>query len=194
MLYIVFEGDNGTGKTTQIGRVLGLLIKIFQEKQDLLKHDITIHKFHEGDTAHQVYDNWYAKVLDYARDRAVMQHRIHPEYSQNITLSDRSYYTSLVYQGRDDKIDIEYIRMVNQFAIEPDIIILLSNNDESEIYKRYCNVLPLGKVWIFNTEVNDISSTTKDIVDIILFEWLMKYRDCDLEEAFNLSEEIIEEY
>lgn len=191
-MYIVFEGDNGVGKSTQLGRVKGMLEKAFNTSPlDDIK--MRVNMFHEGDTVGGNYDNWYEKVLNYARDRAGLQSQINPIYSHYITLADRSYYSSIVYQGRDDKPSIEYIRMVNKFVIEPDLIILLAKDTESEIYNRYINTLPFGTTWIVNTSHYNIDGTTKEITRCILYKWINEYLNYDLETTWNIINDVLKE-
>lgn len=189
MLYIVFEGDNGVGKSTQLGRVKGKLDELFGRMKIKVRPQINI--FHEGETCKEHYDNWYECVLDYARDRASLQHLIKSQSYSDITIADRSYYSSLVYQGKSDPILQGYIRAVNQFATEPDIIFLLTNNPESENYKHYLKVLPYGSTFPINTKAQ-INLTTNEIITFIVYNWLVEYLDYEHEEAFTMAQKHIE--
>ena len=198
ILYIVFEGDNGTGKSTQLGRVKGSLDKIFKNSNDILESisDVKGYKqphiniFHEGDTCKKSHDNWYATVFDYALDRVNTQHLIEEKYFPDITIADRSYYSSIVYQGDGDKPNMDYVRLVNTFAIEPEVIFLFTNNDNSPIFNEYKNVLPAGKTYIIDTSDDSIEKTTSHIVEIILFLWLKEYKQLPVDDVIKTMKQI----
>lgn len=169
-MYVVFEGTNGVGKSTQLPLVISLLNKYFKEYGE----DIKINSYHEGDTCKKEYDNFYEEVLDYARDRAKCQKMTFGEGFASITIADRSYYSSLVYQGYGD---INYIRNVNKFVEEPELIFLFENNAYDYNTKLYLDILPYSKTTPIHTKYQPIEKTTSVIADTIFLYWLDEYSD-----------------
>ena len=138
-MYIIFEGANKVGKSTQIPLIKEKLLELFNKYGKY----ICINSFHEGDNVTE-YETKTEAILKYALDRLSTQSKIYGTDSRNITLADRSIYSSLVYNSTD-KQDELYIRTVNKFAKEPDYIIYLTNHQNEELDKRYREVLPIGK-------------------------------------------------
>lgn len=200
-MYVVLEGENGVGKSTQLGRVKGKLDKMFEHYD---KQKVHINILHEGDTVSDKHENWVEEVLDYARDRARLYHFIKDTDCTDITISDRSYYSSLAYQGKQDLERLAFIHNVNQYAAEPDLIIFLNKIHErlsagkssGEINDRYYEVLPMSTISI---QRQSIEKTTSMIADTIFFKWLYMY-DPEymnimgmLDETINCLEKIKEE-
>lgn len=188
-MYIVFEGSNNVGKSTQLTRVKELLTDYFNEYP---KSKPKINIFHEGDTCKKHYDNWYESVLDYARDRAHLQHQIKGSEYADITISDRSFYSSLVYQGKGDKDQMEYIRTVNRFAEEPDLVIFFRNMEDPDREYLYLNVIPYEQINFIDTDEYSIDETQYSISSLIFLNWLMTYDNMDGEMAYDVTVEIEE--
>lgn len=185
-MYVVLEGSNNVGKSTVLPRVKHLLKEYFNEYD---KENVTINIFHEGDTCSEHHNNFYEAVLDYARDRAKLQQDIWGNEYVNITISDRSYYSSLVYQGKGNREQITYVRTVNQFAKEPCLIFYLWNDNDNRLHNLYEDVLPFGRVWHMWTKVKDVESTVEEIAEIIFLRWLEMYTDLsDEEQAHELRD------
>lgn len=180
-MYIVFEGVNGVGKSTLIPKVIDRLNELFEDAGK----NVLINYFHEGDSVNNEYEyltfECIRKVLDYARDRAGLQRLIQPSYSKNITIGDRSYYSSLVYQG--DTVEPSYIREVNSFATEPDMIFLLCHQPSNlpkykhALQNRYLNYVPYGKTMLIFTDLKTIEETVEDISQEILIAWVKMFDD-----------------
>lgn len=184
-MYVVFEGSNNVGKSTQLGRVKGVLTEYFKEYQKETPH---INIYHEGDTCkNKTYQNWYEEVLDYARDRASLQHQIKGSEYTYITISDRSFYSSLVYQGQGDKERMEYIRTVNRFAEEPDLVIFFKNMEDPDREYLYQNVIPYEQLRFIDTDEFSIDETQYNIATVIFVNWLMMYGELDYEKALEVS-------
>ena len=191
-VYVVFEGSNNTGKSTQLHRVKETLKQLFEKYG---KENPTINVFHEGDSCKGSYDNWYEEVLDYARDRASTQHLIKGTEYSSITISDRSFYSSLVYQGKGDKEKIEYIRTVNRFAEEPDLVIFFKNMEDPDREYLYGNLIPYEQINFMETDEYSIEESQNIASTIIFLNWLMMYSEMDYESAYettaNLQKEIL---
>ena len=178
-MYIIFEGNNNTGKSTQLKRVTVKLREEFKQ----IDPTVQINTFHEGDTCkNKTYASIVEEILDYARDRMTTQHLIQDTTSKHITISDRSYYSSLVYQGGGDKEMTEYIRMVNRYVMEPDMIFLFHHGDylgDCGVQDLYCEVLPMATGHSFvieeDTFFDDVDVTTGHIVESILDVWRVLY-------------------
>lgn len=119
-MYIVFEGIDGAGKSTFIKEVAEFLkdewlkVEVVREPSQLFEESLESRDY-------LIYneDTWLA--LAYAIDRLEIQDDIQT-YLENdhIVLSDRSYISSLVYQE-----DTDFVREVNSYAIQPDLVIFL---------------------------------------------------------------------
>jgi len=131
-LFIVFEGGEGTGKTTAIDEIYNWIIE----------NDFKCIKTREpggikiSEQIRQVILNTENKTMD-ARTEALLyaaarrQHLIEkviPALEEgSIVLCDRFIYSSLAYQGYARKLGIEEVMSINKFAIGeymPDLSIL----------------------------------------------------------------------
>ena len=96
--------------------------------------------------------------------------------------SDRSYYSSLVYQGNGDGEMMDYIRVVNRYVKEPDLFFLFHDGSYFEpmsVSGLYCRVLPQatgqGFVVDGDTCYNDVCETTGHIGRTVLDVWRRMY-------------------
>lgn len=166
MVYIVFEGIDGSGKTTQIPLVEKELKKYVDTSIHILKET-------EIESVHPVID-----TLNYARQRGELLPSNIVE-CDDIFLCDRSYFSSLAYQGMSREM-LAYVRQVNSFVPKPDIIIYLDHEPKrkdydtleethymSKVYANYSNVIPIKSLCL-DTRVLSIKETTSLIVDHIL--------------------------
>jgi len=140
--YIVLEGDEGSGKTTQLERVsrrlraLGHPVKVVREPggdpfaerlRDLLKHaDFPISPV--------------AETLAFSAARANMIAQVVKPHLDSGTwvLSDRSFLSTLVYQGRGKGLESPEFRKVVKYAVtdaRPDLIIVI-NISLAESHRR----------------------------------------------------------
>lgn len=141
-LFIVFEGPDRSGKTTQIN----LLAKYLREKKQkfLLTREPGGCKLSEKireillDPKNTITP--MAELLLYEAARA--QHtaeKILPALRKGeIVISDRFFLATLAYQGYGRKIDLNQVRRLNSIAalgIKPNITFLFTMPD-SEFYKR----------------------------------------------------------
>lgn len=166
MVYIVFEGIDGSGKTTQIPLVEKELKKCVDTPIRILKET-------EIESVNPVID-----VLNYARQRKELL-PVDIVESDVIFLCDRSHFSSLAYQGMSKEM-LEYVRQVNSFVPMPDVIIYLDHKPKrkdydtlakthhmSRVYANYSNVIPIKSLCL-DTRVLSIGETTFLIVDHIL--------------------------
>ncbi len=139
-MYIVLEGIDGAGKSTQTKLLQEHLEKegyqvetvVEPTKSDIGKLIRVQLKNEEStqDTNQQIL------ALLFAADRLTLKDKI-LEVTDDKTrfiLSDRSFYSSIAYQDNPN-IDLQWIRKVNYYTPQPDMMILL-DLDEDEAIKR----------------------------------------------------------
>jgi dTMP kinase len=135
-MYITLEGIDGSGKSTQILMLAewlkssGFSVKIIKEPTDSLV-GVLIRKMLRNPSATQANIQRTLALL-FAADRTLLIEKIlKEEENGRIVLSDRSFYSSLAYQEGD-----EWIKQVNKYALEPDLVILLDL--ETEMALKRC--------------------------------------------------------
>ena len=124
-MYIVLEGIDGAGKSTQIKNLKtwlednGLKVETIVEPSDsdvgkLIREILT--------RSDATSDNVQKTLgLLFAADRLLLMNRIEKLESENVVvISDRSFYSSLSYQSPQD-----WIKELNKFAKIPDMVLLL---------------------------------------------------------------------
>ncbi|WP_298500164.1 dTMP kinase [uncultured Methanobrevibacter sp.] len=121
-MYIVFEGIDGAGKSTQI-RMLkewleanGFRVETLVEPTDSevgkLIRKLLQHPDAKSDNFQKIFG------LLFAADRMMIMDKLEDE--SKIIISDRSFISSLAYQSPMDWIDV-----LNKYAKRPDLLILL---------------------------------------------------------------------
>ncbi len=124
-MYIVFEGIDGAGKSTQIKMLKewlesnGLRVETIVEPTDLEVGKL-IRKFL---TRSDATSDTMQKTLGllFAADRLILMDKIEQLEKDNVVvISDRSFYSSLSYQDPKD-----WIKEINKFAKIPDLVLLL---------------------------------------------------------------------
>ena len=121
-MYIVFEGIDGAGKSTQIqllkewieanGYNVETLVEPTESKIGNL-----IHEFLESPDANSQRAQQTLSLL-FAADRISLMDKLEDE--SKVFISDRSFISSLAYQG-----DSEWVGILNKYAKKPDLLILL---------------------------------------------------------------------
>lgn len=175
-MYIIFEGVDNTGKSTQIKLVKERLDIIFKDKG----YDIPVIPIAEPELEDVVDENDSVElVLRFALQRRLLHNKYPPHYflesNQTIILSDRSWYSSLSYQNEvNNELDSHYIETVNSFVSKPALIFYFDKktyeDSLSDVKKKYLNVLPLSTVYV-NTEELSIADTTNFISGKIIERW-----------------------
>lgn len=133
-MYIVFEGVDGSGKTTMWNRVAGWLKENGEgavgtyEPQESFDDYL---KFYLGKSLDEISNLSAPSALHYALERLTIKQDIKEALDEGeVVLSDRSYISSMVYQD-----DIDFVKEVNKYALKPDLVIFL-DVDAEVAYER----------------------------------------------------------
>ncbi|WP_458455241.1 dTMP kinase [Methanobrevibacter sp.] len=129
-MYIVFEGIDGSGKSTQIqllkewleanGFDVETLVEPTDSEVGKLIRKLLQHPDAMSDKLQKVL------ALLFAADRMLIMDRLEDE--SKVFISDRSYISSLVYQK-----PAEWVEILNKYAKKPDLLILLDLDVEKSV-------------------------------------------------------------
>jgi dTMP kinase len=125
--FIVFEGVDGSGKSTQIEL---LSMKLRDQGIDHVierePSDGTIGRFIRNYAeAGDRYLQPESEALLFTADRFEHSRRIEQTLEQGITVvCDRYYHSTLAYQGAAG-VDVAWLRDLQKFALKPDLVLLL---------------------------------------------------------------------
>lgn len=132
-MYICLEGIDGSGKSTQLKSLgnwledCGLTIKRIREPTDSPVGLLIRKMLQKPDAPDESFQRTLA--LLFAADRTILMDTICKEEKMNhVILSDRSFYSSLAYQNSE-----EWIAQINQYALKPDLVILLDLDTETAL-------------------------------------------------------------
>lgn len=123
-MYICFEGIDGSGKTTHSVltaewlRENGYRVFTVREPTDSRIGGLIREMLSSPDA--RTPDGQRILALLFAADRLTLRSKIEGEWSGSVVVSDRCYYSSMVYQE-----PAEWVSEINRFAPQPDIVILL---------------------------------------------------------------------
>ncbi len=132
-MYICLEGIDGSGKTTQIELIVKWLdecglevLRVFEPTDSPAGR--LIRELLQNPNA--TSDNFQKTLaLLFAADRVMLMEKIkEEEKTGRIVLSDRCFYSSMVYQNGTD-----WIAEINKFAKKPDIVLLMDIDPETAI-------------------------------------------------------------
>jgi dTMP kinase len=132
-MYICLEGIDGSGKTTQIELIVKWLdecglevLRVFEPTDSPAGR--LIRELLQNPNA--TSDNFQKTLaLLFAADRVMLMEKIiEEEKAGRIVLSDRCFYSSMVYQNGTD-----WIAEINKFAKKPDIVLLMDIDPETAI-------------------------------------------------------------
>lgn len=173
-MYVVFEGIDGSGKTTQIPLVKEILVD-WKINRDLYK--LTILEMVESEIGDSELETDFPNqelVFKYALQRLKNQSLIESNLN-NIILSDRSYISSMAYQGLVD--NTEWVMEVNQYMKEPDLVVLLKTKPDTpyleQVQQNYESIMEqYGFTYItINTSDTTVSETAFKIFKEISSMW-----------------------
>jgi len=141
-LFVVFEGLDGSGKSTQVKILLDKLISDNYQVLPLREPGST----EIGEKILNILDSKQEltpimEFLLFSISRsAVVNEKIKPALETNkIVLCDRYFYSSIAYQGAGRNLDKEYIDFTNQLIIDktiPDIVFYLDLTWEEKINRK----------------------------------------------------------
>lgn len=199
--FIVFEGGDGSGKSTTLEKIYDFLaengieciktrepggIKISEDIREIIL-----------DTKNTEMDRKTEALLYAAARRQHLVERVIPELEKGkIVLCDRFVYSSLAYQGYARGIDVEEIFQINKFAIGeymPDINIFFDISPEvglSRIEKnkdREVNRLDLEKIDFHNR----VREGYYKLVEANRDEFVIINAEKSIDEVFNETKNII---
>ncbi len=124
-MYIVLEGIDGAGKSTQIKMLKewlesnGLRVETIVEPTDLEVGKLIRKLLTRSDATSDTMQKTLG--LLFAADRLILMDKIEQlEKDNTVVISDRSFYSSLSYQDPQD-----WIKEINKFAKIPDLVLLL---------------------------------------------------------------------
>ena len=132
-MYICLEGIDGSGKTTQMELIVKWLeecgldvLRVFEPTDSPAGR--LIRELLQNPNA--TSDNFQKTLaLLFAADRIMLMEKIkEEEMTGRIVLSDRCFYSSMVYQNGTD-----WIAEINKFAKKPDIVLLMDIDPETAI-------------------------------------------------------------
>lgn len=136
-MYICLEGIDGSGKSTQIGLLkkwlkdIGQNVKIVREPTGSDVGVLIRKMLRSKKATEENFQNTLA--LLFAADRTILMEDItEAESTGEIIISDRCFYSSMVYQNNAD-----WISEINKHVKKPDITILLDLETETAL--RRCD-------------------------------------------------------
>jgi dTMP kinase len=149
--YIVIEGNDGTGKSTQV-ELLARYLSEFGHETVITEEPGSVDL--EKSTPIANYLRSVIKNGNLARDaeinlalfssarRELWQHKILPALTRGaVVLSARNYFSTLAYQGRGEGLDEQHIIDITKLFthdryISPDLMLVLTLEDEAERTNR----------------------------------------------------------
>ena len=149
--YIVIEGNDGTGKTTQLELLakylssLGRRVEVIEEpgSDDPAKSTPVANYLRQLIKDSQLERSAEINLaLFSAARRELWQHKISPALDSGTTvLSSRNFISTLAYQGYGEGLDVTHVRQVTELFtseryVSPDYTIILALDDEAERIRR----------------------------------------------------------
>ncbi len=130
-MYIALEGGDGAGKTTVAARLVEMLeargdtvVAVREPGGTSLGEEIRRLLLHSSEMT-----PWAEALLFAAQRSQLAVEVIGPALDRGeVVVSDRSYYSSLAYQGGGRSLDMGTVRLINEAALEgvvPDLVAVL---------------------------------------------------------------------
>jgi dTMP kinase len=147
-LYIVFEGGEGCGKGTQLQilaellelKYPGQIVRTREPGGTLFAETIREIIFHKGIYKDMKFEaEVEARLFALARYNSLREVVEPALVKGKIVLSDRSFYSSLVYQGIARDLGMKHVWNLNEEAvgdIKPDVILLLDIHPEIGLARK----------------------------------------------------------
>lgn len=202
--FIVFEGGEGSGKSTMIELIYNFLIEkgvecIKTREPGGIKISEDIRNI-ILDTKNTSMDSKTEALLYAAARRQHLVEKVIPELEMGkIVLCDRFIYSSLAYQGYARGIGVDDIFLINKFAIEeymPDLNLLFDLSPEVGLDRinknkdREVNRLDLEKIDFHNRVREGYINLAKENND----KFIIINAEKTLNEVFEETKDIILEY
>jgi dTMP kinase len=179
--YIVFEGGEGSGKSTQAK----LLYEYLTEKNISCILTKEPGGTKEGQKIRQILIDKesvlspFSELFLFLADRVESYHKIiKPNLEQGkIIIKDRSRFSTEAHQGAAGKIDMEIIRKLNKistFNINPDLLIIIDINSEEGLKKEEDSNRFAAKGLEYHQKVNQFYRKLAEKLD---FAVLIKYEE-----------------
>ncbi|HUO61848.1 MAG TPA: dTMP kinase [Candidatus Bathyarchaeia archaeon] len=179
--YVVIEGHDGTGKTTQVPKIRDRLaahgiasIEIHEPAKDPTKDGIK-DEVEIADAIRALIKNGSLErdgitnlfLFNVARHETWRQKAMPALKMDKWVVSARNYYSTLAYQGYGEGIDLDLIysqvaTATDQQYMNPDIAILLDLDDEEERLRRIENRGPLENPDTFESKSGDFQARVKN--------------------------------
>lgn len=174
--YVVIEGHDGTGKTTQIDRI----------REKLSEHSITSIELHEpageeqenvlmADALRKIIKNGSLQrdpltnlfLFSAARRELWLQSALPALKRGEWVVAARNYYSTLAYQGYGEGLDLDVIHSMTKQAtderyMQPDVAIILDLDDENERQKRIESRGSLQNPDTFESKGKDFQQNVKN--------------------------------
>lgn len=140
--YVVIEGHDGTGKSTQVGLIRQKLLVCgidsieFHEPAGTLTADAIRNVIKNGSLERDAMTNL---LLFSAARHEIWNKRALPALQKGKwVVAARNYYSTLAYQGYGEGLDLDLIEMITRQATDekymnPDIAIILDVNEKSRV-------------------------------------------------------------
>lgn len=184
--YIVIEGTDGTGKSTQVGLL----------RETLSEQGIESVEFHEPEgvpIANEIRtiikngelqrDGMTNLLLFTAARHEIWQQKALPALKLGIwVVAARNYYSTIAYQGHGEGLDIGLItetteRFTDSLYMKPDLSLILTLNNETERLNRISQRGELEKPDTFESRNNDFQQAVMDGYEAIAHTFNLKTID-----------------
>jgi len=135
-LFVVLEGIDGSGKTTISKMLVDRLNRLgFKAEYTFEPTDSEIVEVIRG--KYSEYRDAYVDALTFALDRLLhLKRKVIPLLRDGfIVVSDRYMYSSVAYQAASGA-PIEWVLLVNKYALKPDVTIYLDVDPETGLRRK----------------------------------------------------------